>query len=93
MDRKLSELVTEAEAALGRLRDYLNASAANGAAAGVEIVELAEISKRLNRSAQTIRKGWRRGEYRFLFREGAKLVTTEAAYRRWLDARTKTVGA
>ena len=47
---------------------------------------LKEVARRLQVSAQKLRKGQRQGRYPFLFREGVRLVTTEALFGQWLAA-------
>lgn len=91
-DKQLVKLIETAGAALEAIRDYL-LSKSDGLGARVGMLTVAEIAGRLRVSPQTLRKGHKRGRYPFFFREGVRLVTTEALFGEWLDKSAKRAGA
>ena len=96
-DKQLVELIETGIGMLAEIRQYImehNVGAANPEKVNPEngVLTLVEVAERMRVSAQTLRKGYRRGRYPFFFREGVRLVTTRALYAKWLETHEKRAG-
>jgi thioredoxin-like negative regulator of GroEL len=49
------------------------------------LISLTEIAKMLHRSTRTVRQQYRDARFPFVFRDGARLVGSEAGLLRWFD--------
>jgi hypothetical protein len=55
---------------------------------GDRVLTLKEVAAILQRSPQSISRGWRAGRYPFMLKDGAHLVGSQDGLQRWIKART-----
>jgi hypothetical protein len=66
---------------------------AKPAEGGDRLLSLKEIAKRMDCSTQKVTRGWKAGEYPFVFKHDGRLAGSEDGLERWIRNRTKSRSA
>lgn len=64
-------------------------NAAKQIAPGNRLISMKEVARRLGCSVQTALRGSKAGRYPFIIRDGGRVVGSEGALERWIEARAK----